>query len=461
MRLSIRWRLTLWNTLALGLVLLGFAAAVYGLTARALYEQLDDRLLAGLRQPAQDRRLDADPAGRLRYWVDELHEHEGIFCVVYGLGGEVRTRTEQLAADSVPAAPEAAPEGSRFHDAAVPILGRQRMLVARLRAGGREYTALLMAPLEGVDRELRRLLAALATAVPVALVLSGGLGYVLARKALAPVDHLRRQTRQITAESLDRRLPVANPGDELGALALTINEMIARLERSFAEVRRFTADASHELRTPLAVIRTEAELALGGAAVPPEERHLLGSILEECERLSRLTDQLLTLSREDAGVATQAHEAVDLGALVQGVAENLRPLAEAKGLRLHSSGQDGARVRGDAARLRQVFYNLLDNAIKYTPAGGEIEARVEARAGEAVATVRDTGIGIPAEHLPRVFDRFYRVDKARSREQGGTGLGLSITRSIVNAHGGSVELDSAVGRGTTCTVTLPVITVPG
>jgi len=232
--------------------------------------------------------------------------------------------------------------------------------------------------------------------------------------------------------------------------------MIARLERSFAEVRRFTADASHELRTPLTAIRTETEVALRKLSITPEQQQLLGSVLEECERLARLTDQLLALSREDAGVAHQAREPVDLTALVTGVAETMRPLAEARGLRLDARASGALLVRGDESRLRQVFYNLLDNAIKYTPAGGEVRVRAEAREGEAVVTVRDSGVGIPAEHLPRVFDRFYRVDKARSREMGGTGLGLSITRSIVVAHGGRIELDSSPGRGTTCTVTLPL-----
>jgi heavy metal sensor kinase len=453
MALSIRWRLTLWNTLALALVLLAFATMVYLLLSRALYDQLDRRLLGGFRLLEQDRRQDADTS-RLGYWTDELNEHMGIFAVVYGPGGKVRARTEQLAADSIPP-PPAVPTGEpQLRSGAVPILGRQRILEGRLPAGGEDFTVVLMAPLEEVDRELARLLAALATAVPVALAVSGGLAYLLARKALAPVDQLRRQTRQITAESLDRRLPVANPGDELGRLAQTINDMIGRLERSFAEVRRFTADASHELRTPLTAIRTETEVALGRPAVPAEQQHLLGSILEECERLTRLTDQLLALSREDAGVAHQVRESVDLASLIAGVAETMRPLAESRGLRLDACTSGVLLVQGDEARLRQVFYNLLDNSIKYTPAGGKVEIQAEARDGEAILTVRDSGVGIPAEHLPRVFERFYRVDKARSREMGGTGLGLSIARSIVAAHGGRIELDSGPGRGTTCTVVL-------
>jgi len=329
------------------------------------------------------------------------------------------------------------------------------LLAARLNSGGKEFTILLMADLEEVDRELHELLTVLAMAVPASLVMAGGLGYLLARKALSPMQQLHRSTEEITADRLDRRLPVANAQDELGQLTQTINAMIGRLERSFAEFRRFTADASHELRTPLTAIRTETEVALRQSLSMADYRHLLGSILEECERLSRLTDQLLALSREDAGAACPVRESVELSTLLDSVLETMRPLAEAKALHLCMDGKEVIRVLGDEMRLRQVFYNVLDNAIKYTPEGGTVEVRMARQHGGAVITIRDNGIGIPPEHLPRVFDRFYRVDKARSREQGGTGLGLSIAKTIVAAHAGQVDLTSILGQGTLCTVTLP------
>jgi heavy metal sensor kinase len=454
MYLSIRWRLTLWNLLALAVMLLGFGALVYGLLARALYQRIDRALRTELQELEQDDQLGGDPDGRLRHWIHEFKEHENFDCVVYGPTGEVYARTEGLPADSVPPAPTAV-EGQPVDQATLPAGGRRRILSRRLHLSGRDFTVVLVAPLEEVDRELGLLLSVLALAVPVVLIVSGGLGYLLARKALAPVKQLHRLTQEITADHLDRRLPVANARDELGRLAQTINAMIGRLERSFAEVRRFTADASHELRTPLTAIRTEAEVALGQPLSAADYQHLLGSILEECERLTRLADQLLTLAREDAGAARQVREPVDLPGLVGGVVEIMRPLAEAKGVRLYAGEAGPLRVRGDEARLREVFFNLLDNAIKYTPEGGSVEVRLERRDHAGVVTLRDTGIGIPPEHLPRVFERFYRVDKARSREQGGTGLGLSIAATIVKAHGGRIDLASGPGQGTTCTVTLP------
>jgi heavy metal sensor kinase len=328
-------------------------------------------------------------------------------------------------------------------------------MAERMRLGGQEFVVVVLAPVEPIDRDLGRARGILLTAGPVALLLSAGLACWLARKALAPVDRLRRATESITADRLDRRLEAANPHDELGLLTQTINAMIARLERSFTEIRRFTADASHELRTPLTALRTQVEVALGKPLPPAELQQLLGSVLEELVRMSRLTDQLLALSRRDAGVEHMSTTPLDLVALVSGVADALQPLAEARGVRLRLDPEGPVRVAGDEGRLRQVFINLVDNAVKYTPAGGLVTVRVGQQDHAAVVTVADTGVGIPAEHLPHVFERFYRVDKARSRAEGGTGLGLSIARSIAQAHSGQIEMASTPGRGTVCTVTLP------
>jgi heavy metal sensor kinase len=454
-RLSIRWRLTLWNTLALTVVLLGFAGMVYGLLRQALYEQVDHTLHTAWQQLEQDERLHADPDRRLQYWAEEFHEHNAIITIVYTPTGLVHLRARELAETSLPPAPSTAQTHPVISDMSVPIIGRQRVFDGRLVRGSHTYNVRLMVSLAEVDHELAELLAALLIAVPIAIGFSGAMGYVLARKALAPVEQLRRQTRQITAEHLHQRLPVRNSGAELGRLTVTINEMISRLERSFAEVRRFTADASHELRTPLTALRAEVEVALRQPGVTINEQRLLGSVLEECQRLTRLTDQLLLLSREDAGVVQRPDQPLDMTALIADAAETMRPLAEEAGLSLRVDAPEQHVIRGDATRLRQVAYNLIDNAIKYTPAGGEVEVRVQECNGIAIVTVRDTGVGIAAEHLPHVFDRFYRVDKARSREQGGTGLGLSIARSIVAAHGGTIELQSTLGQGTTATVALP------
>jgi heavy metal sensor kinase len=454
MRLSIRWRLTLWNTLALSVVLIGFSGLVYGMLREALFERVDRSLLAELSELEKDDRMAGHRDERLRHWIYEFKEHENILCVVYDATGKVHERTVELAANSIPPVPSLSPGERVQANETLPIIGRQRTLASQMTLGGQEFTILFLAPLEEVDRELGELLSVLATAVPIAILVSGGFAYWLARTALAPVHQLDCQTKEITADRLDRRLRPTNPSDELGQLTQTINDMISRLERSFAEIRRFTADASHEIRTPLTAIRTETEVALRQPLTVLEYQHLLGSILEECQRLGRLTDQLLTLAREDAGSSRAGWEVVDLAGMVKDVAETLRPVAENKGLHLRAETHGPVRVSGDNLGLRQVFFNVLDNAIKYTPSGGEVEVGVTPMDGEALVTIRDTGIGIAADHLPHVFDRFYRVDKARSRAEGGTGLGLSIARSTVLAHGGRIELTSAPSQGTTCKVTL-------
>jgi two-component system heavy metal sensor histidine kinase CusS len=453
-RLSIRGRLTLWITLAVAVVLTSFAVLVYVMLGHALYEQTDRLLQVGFGLLRGDPRVGTATDERLGYWIEEYKEHQNLLCVIYRSDGTLHARTEGLPENSLPAPPAGAAD-RWLYDEQLSTIGRQRIMAERMRFGGKEFIVMLLAPLEAVDHEMEQLRSILLTAGPAALLLSAALAYGLARKALAPVDKIRRSTDAITADRLDQRLTIANPDDELGRLAQTINAMIGRLERSFTEIRRFTADASHELRTPLTVLRTEVEVALSKSLTIADYQQRLGSILEELVRMSRLTDQLLTLSRRDAGVEHFDIAVLDLYSLVAGVVDAMRPLADAKGVSLNIDGAGPIQVAGDEGRLRQVVINLLDNALKFTFAGGIVTVRVGQRDGSSVVVVEDTGIGISAEHLPRVFDRFYRVDKARSRSEGGTGLGLSIAQSIVKAHGGLIEMASTVGQGTICTVTLP------
>jgi heavy metal sensor kinase len=232
--------------------------------------------------------------------------------------------------------------------------------------------------------------------------------------------------------------------------------MIARLERSFEEIRRFTADAAHELRTPLTILRTEAEVALRMPREPEQYRSILEDQLEELERLSRLAERLLFLSRGDAGLVPVARHPVDLCEVVDKVVEHMRVVATEKGVRLKTEGASACSVPGDEDQLRRLLFNLLDNAIKFTPAGGTVTIDISRDDAKAQVVVRDCGIGIPPEHLPHVFQRFYRVDPTREEAVSGTGLGLAIARSIAEAHGGSIAIESIVGKGTRVTLTLPI-----
>lgn len=330
------------------------------------------------------------------------------------------------------------------------------MVSRRHDAGGKPLLIQVATSLADDDRRLSELLATLLLAGSLAIGCALGGGYLLARQALAPVDRMTAAADAITAAHLDRRIEVQNPDDELGRLARTLNSMIERLGRSFTEVRRFTADAAHELRTPLAILRNEAEVALRIPRESEQYQVCLEDMLEEIDHLSRLSDALLFLFREDAGLGGAAREPLGLDDLVREVAEHMRVVAAEKQQELTLDPPPRSVVLGNAPQLRRLLINLIENAIKFTPEDGKIGLTLEHGRGFARMIVSDTGMGIAAEHLTRIFDRFYRVDAARSSRTGGNGLGLSICRSIAEAHGGTIEVESEPGKGTRVTVTLPL-----
>ncbi len=244
--------------------------------------------------------------------------------------------------------------------------------------------------------------------------------------------------------------------DEIGRLIHTMNDMIGRLHSSFAQTRQFSSDASHELRTPLTIMRGEIELALRSEKTPLEYRETLSSTLEEIVRLKSIIDNLLTLGKADQGVYEMKLEEVHLDALIRDLFDDSELLAESKHINVELRKADPVTIVGDKGRLRQLFLNLVDNAIKYTPEGGHVSLSVERQNGSACVKIEDSGIGIPSDDLKKIFDRFYRVDKARSREMGGSGLGLSIAKWIAELHRGSITVDSEVNKGSRFTVTIPI-----
>jgi len=296
----------------------------------------------------------------------------------------------------------------------------------------------------------------LALGIPCAIALAIGGGFLLAGRVLAPVGAMAERARRITAESLGERLPVEDAGDEFGRLATIFNQTLGRLQDSFERLRRFTADASHELRTPLTAMRSVGEVALHDSLDRAGYRDVIGSMLEEVQRLTGLVENLLTLTRAESGRLQPSRSVVDLGALAARAAEHLRVLAEEKEQKLEVERNGLVEAQCDPALLRQGVVNLLDNAIKYTPARGEIRVSVRTLpSGEAAIEVKDSGPGIAEVHHRRIFDRFYRLDGARSRSSGGMGLGLAITRWTVEANGGRVEVESEEGRGSLFRVVLP------
>jgi heavy metal sensor kinase len=455
--LSIRWRLTLWYGAVLALVLAVFGGTVYLMMRHALTA----RVGAGLLMESAEVEQEIGRAGdgeHLKTWLQRrFAQHPGFDIQVSTPRGEQVFRSGRIRDTGLPALASPPDPGQtafidrdlglgRFHISNRGVVGPDGPLVVQVAAS-----------LAQNDHELGELLAVLWLAGPLALAAALGGGYFLARRALAPVDRMTLETSAITAAHLDKRLEVGKQGDELDRLALTLNGMIARLERSFEETRRFTADAAHELRTPLSVIHNAAEVALSCPREAEQYRRFLEDILEEEERMKRLTEQLLFLCREDAGLLPELRHPVSLESLVRQAAEPMGEFASANGLTLTVSKLSPCRVAGDPDALRRLLFNLLDNAIKYTPEGGRVEVNCTCQNGFSELIVIDTGIGIPPEHIPHIFERFYRVDPARSREAGGTGLGLSICRVIAEGHGGTIRPESKESEGTRVVVTLPVL----
>jgi heavy metal sensor kinase len=306
--------------------------------------------------------------------------------------------------------------------------------------------------LGSVQETLGRLLITLLVGGPLLIGAATFSGYFLAARALAPIDHITRTARRISAEDLSARLNLPDTDDEVGRLAATLDEMLARLDESFRRERQFTADASHELRTPLAAMQAILGVVRERRRTPEDYEQALADLSEEADRLRGLVEDLLRLARGDAQPHA-AHEPLDLSTLLGDVTDSLRPLAEARGLALTYTGPAGLVLCGDADGLIRLFVNLLDNAIQYTESGA-VTVTAGTAAGAAQIAVADTGCGIPPEHLPRIFDRFYRQDSARSSR--GAGLGLAIALDIARAHGGTITVESAVGAGSTFTVHLPL-----
>ena len=339
------------------------------------------------------------------------------------------------------------------------LSGGNTLLIAALNfksSGNPGYLVEFGSLLDPVETMLNHLFLQLALGLPLAVIIITAGGYLLVRRALTPVEQITRAAERITQHNLSERLPVSSTGDELERLSIALNRMITRLDDAFQNSKRFVADASHDLRTPLTILQGELESFAENSRLDSELRDRVGSMLEEVVHLGKIVEQLFTLSRLDAGEARTEWTRFDLADLAKTTAEQMSLLAEDKGITISCDASQRLTVTGNQVRLKQVVVNLLDNAIKYTPAKGAIHLRVLAVNGHAVLEVQDNGPGIPPDALPHVFERFYRVDKSRSADSESAGLGLSIVKSICTAHGAEVEAQSAVGSGSCFRVRLPL-----
>ncbi len=457
---SIRFRLIAWYVLSLGTVHLLVAMGLYQTVSARLHHELDERLetyatclveLLPTHGPAQLAEVVSKRSAPIALGPDlYIRVVDGAQRVVF----ESATSPVSVS-DTVRSAfeiPTNSPISIR-----VAGFGLWRTLRREVREDGKLlYVGVVALPLRGVQQTLIQFQFVLIAIVPGVLILASFGAWLLLNRALRPLRDMIRTARAIQAQEINQRLDVPATDDEMQGLAETFNEMVERLHRSFAQMRQFITDASHELRSPLAVLRGEVELGLKSQLNPNRCQDILGLCAVEIERLSGLVETLLFLSNADAEKASLEFKPVNLTSVMEEMIEQARILAEAKGIEVTLVGRPGIVVAADEMRLRQLLLNLVGNAVKFTPPGGRITLGCRSVEGQAEIVVRDTGIGIEERHLPHVFDRFFRADRSGSAAGSGYGLGLSICKWIVEAHRGSIQIESIPRQGSAFTVRLPL-----
>jgi heavy metal sensor kinase len=460
---SLRLRIVAWYAGVLALCLLTFGVSVYLGLARYLDSSLRGSLRSEAQSIGQKLLVDVNRKGE-PFITGEINEMapeiSGRFIRITRQNGTVLYQSPS-------------PLNRNFVPGQIPVLrawGAHPFSLEDEKAGtpsvlieavpfvapeGNTFLIEVGASSHDIHGVLHGLLLTLVLGMPliVAAAILGGI--LVMKRALRPLDEITRTAETITSRNFGERLPVVRTGDEIERLTTSLNRMMVRLEDSFQHISRFSADVSHELRTPLTILRGELESLAQLEHLSPATLEVVGSALEEIGRLTQIVNQLLEISRLEAGEATKEIGLVNLGNLATSTAEQMRLLAEEKSIRLDYLVSSDVHVVGNESLLRQVVVNLFDNAIKYTSQNGQVELRVETQGQKAVLEVRDNGIGIPPDALPHICERFYRADKARTRHSGGAGLGLSIVKSICAAQGGELSIFSSEGEGTRVRIEMP------
>jgi heavy metal sensor kinase len=457
-RLSIGLRLTLWYLLIFLLAEVIFGVGMWLILRQNLFD-IADAALEGQAADLQRfllARKDV-PTAQLQSEISEDYKIESSedYLQINDASGNTLYRSHFFEEHPLPPLP--------FDDLDRPLyqnrrLGHERfrLLSEQMDVSGRVYVVRIGHPMHEETETLDAFRGYLLWFAPLLLLAASAGGYWLSRRALAPVDALARTARTISGHNLSSRLEALHTGDELQRLSDTLNEMLARIEAAFLRITEFTADASHELRTPIALIHTEAELALRRSRDEAEYREALRHILQEADRTAKLIEELLSLARADSGREAFDLHPIDLLPTLRESASKWNQVASLHNLQFEEHLEtERLPVMGDENALRRVIDILLDNALKYTPAPGKLTLSAEQHPNGVVVTVEDTGIGIAPEDQSRIFERFYRVDKARSRELGGAGLGLAIAQWIVQLHKGTITVRSELGRGSIFQLEIP------
>jgi heavy metal sensor kinase len=462
--MPLRVRLTLWYGTALALVLIIFSVALYAMTARNLRDTVDESL--------EDTAMTAVRSLEERGFLPLINEEELLsqfpeltridkFFQIFSPSGTITIRSPNIKQHEVPlsrTALDAAFAGQKiFESAKYPKEPPLRLIsVPIVYRGNLLYIVQVGTSMESVGETLQRFLVLLVVAIPIALAVSLAGGWFLAGRALRPVDKITLAAQRIAAGDLSQRLSMPAAHDEIGRLAATFNNMIGRLDTSFRQIRQFTSDASHELRTPLTVMKGETDLVLRRPRLLDDYKSVLESNLEEIDRMTRIVDELLFLSRADMGEVRVESLPVAMESLVEDIHRQAKLLAQDRNIEVLLGTVMPVVVQGDDLRLRELLLNLVENAMKYSYPGGKVEIALLNDGREARLSVTDHGIGIaPADHK-KIFQRFFRTDVARGHTKKGTGLGLAICSWIAELHKGRVEVKSALGQGSTFTVVLPL-----
>lgn len=453
-RTTLRARLTLLYIFLVSVVIILYAGGASVFFWQKLIGELDlslDRDVETI-----ENLIVVEPDGKIR--VDTGDESENLLLEIWSENGTLLYQSNQLAGYLGPPITSGTPRHSPKRSVHLSNNDTARVITVthKIDAQGQVVIVRLGLSEKVLREQFGEMISALVLGLPIALVIVGLTGYFVARRALQPLDYMARRAKQINAEHLNERLEFENADDELGHLGSAFNETLSRLEHSFGQLKRFTADASHELRTPLTAIRSVGEVALQNPTDDHSHREAIGSMLEEVSRLTHLVDSLLILSRAESEHLVLQRRVVSLRDLASESVSLLEVLAEEKHQSLKVEGDQSLVVSGDPLILRQALAALIHNAVKYSPAKGSIEVRVGSMNGSAFIEVHDSGPGIAPEHQAKVFERFYRVDQARTRDVGGAGLGLSIADWAVKAHGGKIELESDSQPGCTFRIKLPV-----
>ena len=455
--LSIGVKLTAWYALCMAGALCAFGILAFLGMQTSIHSTVDEQLRDRMHsvREATESAMRRGNAEVLRQELDEDSElrPQSDLLQVWDDQGNLMYQSGALRANGLPRPETISPSGTIWIGG-TPI----RLLQSSMVVNKRLYQIQVATRMEEFYEALGRFLKRLLVVAPVALLITSAIGYWISRRALAPVDHITFAAQQISAHNLSARLAVPSSGDELQRLTETLNQMLERIERALERVTRFSADASHELRTPITVMRTRVELALRRPRTGAENSQTLEQLHTELIGTSLLLDNLMLLARADSGAEQLRISPANMEDVLKDALMQITPIAREKGVTLQANLPDQpVSIAGDRQLLQRLFLILLDNAVKYTPPPGQVSVALAAANGMATVSVRDTGIGIAVEDLPHIFVRFYRADKARSRQLGGSGLGLSIGRWIAEAHGGSVQVESEYGGGSTFQVILPAM----